>query len=153
MTGDAVIAKADSAEDIAAVKELFLEYAAWLGEDLCFQGFDEEMDTFPGIYCHLLIAKAGAAVAGAIGLKDLGQGVCEMKRLYVRDDFKGTGLGRRLSERLIADAKDMGFASMRLDTLPKLKAAIALYRKLGFEEIKPYYFNPIDGVVYFEKSL
>jgi len=147
------IAKASSTKDVAAVKTLFLEYAAWLGEDLCFQGFDEEMDTFPKIYCHLLLARVDGAMAGAIGLKDLGDGVCEMKRLFVRDAFKATGLGHRLSERLIEDAKALGFRTMRLDTLPRLEAAVALYRKLGFKEIPPYYFNPVEGVVYFEKDL
>ena len=147
------IAKATSPKDVAAVKELFLEYAAWLGEDLCFQGFDEEMDTFPKFYCYLLLARVDGAVAGAIGLKDLGSGLCEMKRLFVRDAFKTTGLGRRLSERLIEDAKALGFRTMRLDTLPRLEAAVALYRKLGFKEIPPYYFNPVEGVLYFEKDL
>ena len=83
----------------------------------------------------------------------LGEGRCEMKRLYVRDAFKGTGLGRNLSERLVADAKNLGFTRMRLDTLPQLTAAIALYRKLGFTEIEPYYHNPNDGVLFFEKVL
>jgi len=151
--GCEIIAAATTPEDVAAVKDLFLEYAAWLGEDLCFQGFDEEMETFPKIYCHLLLARADGEIAGAIGLKDLGDGICEMKRLFVRDAFKATGLGRRLSERLIEDAKALGFRAMRLDTLPRLEAAVALYRKLGFKEIPPYYFNPVEGVVYFEKDL
>ena len=117
------ITAATSGEDVAAVKTLFLEYAAWLADDLCFQGFDEEMETFPAVYCHLLIAKAGDEVAGAIGLKDLGQGICEMKRLYVRDAFKGTGLGRRLAEQLVSDAIDRGFTAMRLDTFVHLPTA------------------------------
>lgn len=144
---------AEDAADIAAVKELFLEYAAWLDVDLCFQGFDEEMETFPEFYCHLLLAHAGDEAVGAIGLKGIGEGRCEMKRLYVRDTFKGAGLGRKLSERLILDAKSMGFTHMRLDTLPQLKAAIALYRKLGFTGIEPYYHNPNEGVLFFEKVL
>lgn len=139
--------------DVAAVKKLFVEYMEWLGEDLRFQGVDEEMETFPRVYCHLLLARVGGNVAGAIGLKDLGGGVCEMKRLFVRDAFKGAGLGRQLSEELIKDAKAQGFRAMRLDTLPRLEAAIALYRKLGFKEIPPYYHNPVPGVVYFEKEI
>ena len=111
------------------------------------------METFPAVYCHLLLARVGGEVAGAIGLKDHGDGICEMKRLFVRDAWKGTGLGRRLAERLVDDAKTMGFTAMRLDTLPRLEAAIALYRKMGFEEIPAYYHNPIEGVVYFEKRL
>jgi len=142
-----------STKDVEAVKTLFMEYADWLDDDLCFQGYDEEIATFPSFYLFLLIAKQGESIAGGVGLKDLGEGICEMKRLYVPDAFKGKGLGRRLTEHLIEEAQTRGFTSMRLDTLPKLEAAIALYRKLGFEEIPAYYHNPIEGVVYFEKAL
>jgi len=147
------ITAATSPEDVAAVKALFIEYMDWLGYDLNFQGVDKELETFPEVYCHMLLARVDGAAAGAIALKDLGDGICEMKRLYVPDSFQGTGLGRRLSEQLIKDAKGMGFEKMRLDTLPRLEAAVGIYRKLGFEEIAPYYFNPIEGVVFFEKAL
>jgi len=147
------IAAAVSVDDIAAVKLLFIEYTEWLGLDLNFQGLDEEMETFPAVYCHLLLARVDGKPAGAIGLKDLGDGICEMKRLYVRDSFQGAGLGRRLAEQLVEDARDQGFTAMRLDTLPRLEAAIGLYADMGFQEIEPYYFNPVEGVVYFEKKL
>jgi len=150
---DEVIAAAASPEDVAAVKALFIEYMNWLGHDLNFQGVDKELETFPKIYSHMLLARVGGVAAGAIALKDLGDDICEMKRLYVPEAFQGTGLGRRLSERLIEDAKAMGFAKMRLDTLPRLEAAVGIYRKLGFREIEPYYFNPIEGVIFFEKDL
>jgi len=149
---DEVIAAA-SPEDVAAVKALFIEYMNWLGHDLNFQGVDKELETFPAVYCHMLLARVDGVAAGAIALKDLGQKICEMKRLYVPEAFQGTGLGRRLSERLIDDARAMGFAKMRLDTLPRLEAAVGIYRKLGFKEIEPYYFNPIEGVIFFEKDL
>lgn len=148
-----IITVATSPEDVAAVKGLFIEYMTWLGHDLNFQGVDEELETFPAVYCHMLLARVDGAAAGAVALKDLGDGICEMKRLYARDKFLGAGLGRRLSEHLMEDAKDLGFTKMRLDTLPRLEAAFALYGKLGFKEIAPYYFNPIEGVVFFEKDL
>lgn len=148
-----IISAATSGQDVAAVKALFIEYMNWLGHDLNFQGVDKELETFPAVYCHMLLARVGGIAAGAIALKDLGQSICEMKRLYVPEAFQGTGLGRRLSERLIDDAKAMGFAKMRLDTLPRLEAAVEIYRKLGFKEIEPYYFNPIEGVIFFEKDL
>jgi len=148
-----IIAAATSPEDVAAVKTLFIEYMSWLGHDLNFQGVDKELETFPAVYCHMLLARVGGVAAGAIALKDLGQGICEMKRLYVPEAFQGTGLGRRLSERLINDARKMSFAKMRLDTLPRLEAAVGIYHKLGFKEIEPYYFNPIEGVIFFEKDL
>lgn len=153
MSTEIAIKLAASQEDITAVKALFIEYAEWLGVSLCFQGFDEEIATFPSFYDFLLIARVNGEAAGAVGLKDHGQGICEMKRLYVRDAFKRRGLGRRLSEALIIEAKARGFARMRLDTLMRLEAAIALYRDLGFREIPAYYENPEKDVIYMEKAL
>jgi len=150
---DECIKIAESPRDIAAVKRLFVEYSNWLGVDLCFQGFDEEMETFPAIYDFLLLARVEGKVAGGVGLKDHGDGICEMKRLYVRDIFKGKGLGRKLSTALVAEAKARGFTRMRLDTLPKLEAAVALYQDMGFVEIPAYYDNPIENVVYLELEL
>ncbi len=147
------IAEATSPEDVAAVKRLFIEYADYLDENLCFQGFDAEMDTFPAIYKQLLLARVDGEAAAAIGLKDLGQGICEMKRLYARPAFQGLGLGRALCRRLLDNARGFGFSAMRLDTLPRLEAAIAIYRELGFVEIDEYYDNPIDGVIYMEAPL
>ncbi len=145
--------RATTPGDIAEVKKLFQEYADFLDVDLCFQGFDDEMATFPEIYEALFLARVDDAPAAAIGLKDLGGGVCEMKRLYARPQFQGLGLGRLLSEALINEAQRSGYKSMRLDTLKRLEAAVALYRKLGFAEIDKYYDNPEAGVIYMERLL
>ncbi len=144
---------ASAPDDIATVKALFLEYAEWLGHDLHFQAFDEEMATWPGRYDFLLIAKSGDEPVAACALKDLGDGYCEMKRLYVRDVMKGKGLGRALSLRLIEEAKARGYRAMRLDTLRSMTPAVKLYESLGFGEIPAYYDNPLDDVVYMELPL
>lgn len=144
---------ATSPDDVATVKELFLEYAEWLGHDLHFQAFDEEMATWPDRYDFLLIAKREARAIGAVALKDLGNSICEMKRLYVRDEAKRLGLGRALSLRLIEEARTRGYTAMRLDTLRSMTPAVSLYEHLGFAEIPPYYDNPLDDVVYFELKL
>lgn len=140
-------------EDIAAVKALFLEYAEWLGHDLHFQAFDEEMATWPDRYDFLLIAKREGNTVGACALKNLGGGICEMKRLYVRDEAKRSGLGRALSIRLIEEARARGYTAMRLDTLRSMTPAFSLYQALGFYEIPAYYDNPLDDVVYMELVL
>lgn len=147
------ILEATSATDIAAVKELFQDYAAFLNVNLCFQDFDREMETFPDFYLLLLLARVDGAAAAAIGLKDLGGGVCEMKRLYARPAYQGLGLGRRLCDELISKARQRGFQKMRLDTLPRLEKAISLYRKYGFIEIDKYYDNPEGDVIYMELAL
>lgn len=147
------IIKATSPGDVAAVKELFLEYADFLNVDLCFQGFDEEMATFPDAYVVLFLARVDGAPAAAIGLKNLGEGMCEMKRLYARPSFHGLGLGGRLCDCLITEARYRGFSAMRLDTLQRLDAAVALYRKRGFVEIEQYCENPEDDVMYMEMTL
>ena len=135
------------------MKDLFIEYAEFLNVDLCFQGFDNEMKVFPKTYEQLLLATVDSEPAAAVGLVDLGEGVCEMKRLYARPQYQGAGLGRRLCERLIKDAAESGYAIMRLDTLQRLKPAIALYKKLGFVETEQYYNNPLDEVVYMALDL
>ena len=147
------ISLAETRDDVAAVKSLFQEYAAFLGVDLCFQDFDREMETFPAFYRCLLFGRIGDAGAGAVGLKDRGEGVCEMKRLYVRPDFHGKGLGRQLAVALINEARRRGYARMVLDTLPRLDAAIALYRNLGFVDTQKYYDNPEEGVLYMALDL
>lgn len=153
-----IISVAESAEDIAAARELFSEYAAWLGFSLCFQGFDKELATLPGKYAaplgRLLLARCEGLLAGCGALRPLEPGICEMKRLYVRADFRGRRLGLRLAERLIDEAKAIGYDSMRLDTVPKQMAdANRLYRSLGFHEIPPYYNNPQPEVCYLELRL
>ena len=132
---------------------LFREYAAFLGEDLCFQGFEDEMARFPATYDFLLLATVDGVPAAAVGLKDLGDGVGEMKRLYARDAFRGIGLGRRLSEQLIQEATTEGYRVIVLDTLERLTAARAIYAKLGFVERDAYYKNPLPGVIYMERRL
>ena len=147
--------------DIASVKALFLEYADALDVDLCFQGFDEEMASFPGRYAPpggcLLLALAQGAPAGAVGLRPLGEtpdraGLCEMKRLYVRPALRGRGLGLALTGALVGRARELGYSTMRLDTLPSMTAAMALYRALGFVEIPAYYDSPPDHM-HFELTL
>jgi putative acetyltransferase len=148
---------AQSIEEVAQARELFLEYANSLGFSLCFQGFDKELADLPGAYAPpsgrlLLAIKEGSAI-GCVGLRDLGDGYCEMKRLYVRPDFRSESLGRRLAEAIITEAKAIGYSAMRLDTLETMEAARKLYRSLGFKKIAPYYENPIPSAEYLELVL
>jgi len=143
---------------IEAARELFREYEAWLCLDLCFQGFEAELADLPGKYAmpdgRLFLAYADESLAGCIALRKLEDSVCEMKRLFVRDGFRGERIGVRLIERLIADAKGIGYSKMRLDTYPaKMGKAVKLYESHGFRPIEPYYDNPYDGVIFMELSL
>jgi putative acetyltransferase len=153
-----VLTEALGAADFAAAQVLFREYAAGLGVDLCFQGFEAELGSLPEMYgapegC-LVVARAGGRPVGCGALRRLAAGeVCEMKRLYVRAEARGTGLGRILAERLIAKGRSLGYAVMRLDTLVHMTAARRLYRSLGFVEIAAYYANPLPNVVYMELDL
>ena len=140
------------------VRALFLEYAESLGFSLCFQGFDEELRALPGMYApprgRLLLASEDDRPAGCVGLHPWEGDAAEMKRLYVRPTFRGRGLGRILTEAALAEARSIGYRSVRLDTIPSLmQSAIALYRELGFREIPPYRENPIPGALYLELSL
>jgi N-acetylglutamate synthase-like GNAT family acetyltransferase len=139
--------------DIAIVRELFLEYAQSLGVDLAFQDFEREVATLPGDYDPILVAHWDSKVAGCVALHAIDCDVCEMKRLYVRPAFRGHAIGRTLAERIMAEAREKGFARMRLDTLPMMTDAQNLYRSLGFIEIPPYRFNPIEGSKFMEASL
>jgi ribosomal protein S18 acetylase RimI-like enzyme len=139
--------------DVAIVRDLFLEYAHSLRIDLSFQNFDREIATLPGDYDPILVAHWDSQPAGCVALHGLDEKVCEMKRLYVRHAFRGHAIGRTLAERVIVEARTRGFARMRLDTLPTMLEAIPLYRSLGFVEIPPYRFNPIDGSKFMERDL
>jgi len=139
--------------DVAIVRELFLEYAQSLGVDLTFQDFEREVASLPGDYDPILVAHWNSEVAGCVALHAWDRDVCEMKRLYVRPAFRGHAIGRTLAERIIAEAREKRFARMRLDTLPIMREAQELYRSLGFVEIPPYRFNPIDGSKFMELEL
>jgi len=152
-----MIRAATSDAGLQEVRELFREYAEWLAVDLCFQNFDQELAGLPGDYAPpvggLWIADEQDKIAGCVALRRLEEPVCELKRLYVRPRFRGTGLGRRLVEHAMQEARQLGYRRMRLDTLPKMSAAQALYQSLGFREIEPYGFHPIAGTRYLEAEL
>src|SRR2546430_6444203 len=156
--GNVGILWATSLGQLAEVRGLFLEYAQSLGFSLCFQNFDKELAELPGMYAppkgRLLLATFDQANAGCAALHPLEGDVCEMKRLYVRSQFRGSGLGQRLAETAIAEARAIGYRTMRLDTIVgKMDHAIALYHGLGFRAIDPYRPNPIPGALYMELTL
>jgi GNAT superfamily N-acetyltransferase len=143
---------------VSAVHDLFLEYAQSLGFSLCFQGFDQELASLPGDYSppsgRLLLALVDGAPAGCIGIHALSDDTCEIKRLYVRRQYRGHQLGRKLAEKAIEEARAIGYGTMRLDTIEdKMKTAVQLYRELGFVEIAPYRENPIPSALYMELHL
>ncbi len=143
-----------SSEEMEIVRQLFREYEKELDEDLCFQGFEEELAGLPGKYAppagRLLIATSNEKTAGCVALRKMSDGICEMKRLFVRPEFRGDGIGRELAVAIIREARAIGYRTMRLDTLQKLQPAIALYRSLGFKTVESYYHNPLEGTVYME---
>jgi len=143
--------------DRAIVEALFREYVASLAEDISFQNVDDELAALPGKYARptgaVLIARDGDQAAGAVAYRMVEPGVCEMKRLYVRPAWRGSGLGRELANELIEYARAQGYRTMLLDTLASMSAARALYRDLGFMPVAPYYDNPLPGVMYMALEL
>ncbi len=155
-TIDIVAATSDAG--IAAARELFQEYGQSLGFDLCFQSFEQELAELPGKYSsprgRLLLAQQGGRYVGCVALRPLQNNICEMKRLYVCPEARGMKLGRALAERIIAEGRALGYAAMRLDTVPGvMDSAIALYRTLGFKEIAAYCNNPVAGAIFLELKL
>jgi putative acetyltransferase len=158
VVGGFTVSQAQTQPQIAQVRELFLEYAQSLGFSLCFQNFDKELAELPGDYAppdgRLLLAEYESQLAGCVALHKLEAGICEMKRLYLRPQYRGKGLGRDLADRIIAEARQIGYERMRLDTIgPEMKDAVAMYRKLGFTDIAPYRTNPNPGTLYMELAL
>lgn len=152
------IVEATGAEPVDQARELFVEYQKWLGIPLCFQDFDEELAALPGKYAppdgRLLLAFRDGELAGCVALRKLHDGVCEMKRLYVRDEFRGMGIGAALVERLISEARSIGYRTLRLDTYPpKMSKAVVLYESYGFRKIDPYYHNPYGETMFMELDL
>ena len=139
--------------DATVARDLFREYADTLGVDLSFQDFEREIATLPGDYDPILVAHWNSEPAGCVALRPIEPPICEMKRLYVRPQFRGRRIGHALAERIIAEARARGFQRMRLDTLPTMREAIPLYAALGFREIEPYRFNPIAGTKFMELLL
>lgn len=148
---------AHSSDYIPVIRELFTEYAKAIEVDLCFQSFDRELAELPGAYRpptgRLLLASDRNRPAGCVALRRIDDETCEMKRLYVRPEFRGLGLGRRLAESIISAAREIGYERMRLDTLTSMREAISLYESLGFRRIEPYYHNPTGCAVFMELKL
>lgn len=153
-----VVKPCETAAEYAAARALFEEYAASLGFSLCFQGFDREITRLPAMYgppggsLLIVLPSADQAPAGCVGVRRFSDDTCEMKRLYVRDQFKGKGIGRRLAEEALAAGRRLGYGRVVLDTVPSMQAAQSLYRSLGFREIPAYYDGPC-GALYMEKLL
>jgi GNAT superfamily N-acetyltransferase len=143
--------------DVQAARELFVEYARSLPFGLEFQDFEDELASLPGEYApprgRILLAWVEGAPAGCVALRPWDEARCEMKRMYARPAFRGRGVGRALAEAVLAEARAIGYRWMRLDTVPGMDAALALYRSLGFRDIPPYRHNPIPGAVYLEAEL
>jgi ribosomal protein S18 acetylase RimI-like enzyme len=144
-------------QDLEVVRELIEEYVRALGVDLGFQEIERELADLAGTYGPpggvILVARAASEIAGCVALRALEEDACEMKRLYVRPAFRGSGLGKQLALELIDRARALGYRRMRIDTLPQMQAARKLYEALGFREIEPYRFNPVPGTAFMELAL
>ena len=152
------IRPATNSEQIETVRTLFTEYAESLGFSLCFQGFDKELAELPGAYVaprgRLLLATVNGEPAGCVALRPMPDGACELKRLFVRPAYRSTGLGRQLMDRILAEAREIGYRQIRLDTVVgQMDKAIAIYRRYGFKEIEPHGGHPVPGSIYMEMDL
>jgi ribosomal protein S18 acetylase RimI-like enzyme len=149
--------KLDTEEEIIKAKGLIVEYIKWLNQDLTFQNIEDELINFPQKYQEpdgtFIIAKSDENVVGCVGLKKLDENICEMKRLFVNDKYKGKGIGKKLVEIIIEEARHKKYKKMRLDTLKTMESALKIYYKNNFYAIEPYYNNPNNDVVYIEKIL
>ncbi len=157
MAGTVLVSHVVAVPEIALARELFEEYAADLGVDLCFQDFARELAELPGQYTPpsgaLLLARVDDAIAGCVALRTLEEGIGEMKRLFVRPGFRGQGVGRALAVAVIEMARAAGCRRVRLDTLPRLAAGVSLYASLGFRSIPPYRYNPDPATLFLELDL
>ncbi len=148
---------ASNPDDFATCRTLFIEYRNELNVDLCFQSFTTELDNLPAIYApptgRLLIARVDGKLAGCVAVKKIDAKTCEMKRLYVKPGFRGKKAGIALVKRIIEVGRELGYASMRLDTLVTLERAVSIYKRVGFHSIPAYYNNPLPNVLFFEKAL
>ena len=157
MNAGAITVREATDADVETARRLFGDYAAWLGVDLSFQSFDEELASLPGPYVRpqglILFAETANTVVGCVALKELTDVIAEAKRLYVLEEYRGKGIGRQLMAELIDAARAIGYRAIRLDTLPQMTTARALYERLGFRPIAPYYCNPIAGTAFMELAL
>jgi ribosomal protein S18 acetylase RimI-like enzyme len=151
------IFEAKTGEDIESFRTLLKEYVDSLGIDLSFQNIQEEMANLPGCYARpegcILMASYDGEIAGCVALRKLNNGICEGKRLYVKPQFRGLDIGKKLMEAIIEEVRKIGYMHIRGDTLPSMKTAQALYASLGFKEIEPYRYNPIEGAIFLELKL
>ena len=152
-----VLVEANDIVNLKYIKDLFLEYARSLEFNLCFQDFEKELAELPGEYSFpsgsLLLLMIDNQSAGCVALRKIDNSACEMKRLYVRQEFRGRGFGRKLALAIINKAMDLGYSTMKLDTVPSMKQAIQLYKDFGFKEISAYRYNPVGGAIYMELDL
>lgn len=151
------IIQAITPQQIDTARSLFREYQQFLNVDLCFQGFEDELASLPGKYAApdgaILLAEFDGKIAGCVAVRSIKDEICEMKRLYVKDEFRGLAIGKKLAQEIIKTAKELNYKKMQLDTLERLQAAMGIYQQLGFQKISPYYANPLDEVVYWELDL